>query len=180
MHCRQGCVKDHMRQNDVQNNWMFKVRRCFKVLAQRMDNFDLLSFITSMAGQTQTQTQNIDNLFSKIRTRQCHDRSLKGQAQVVCWTSTHGSLKNKLSNPNGWPDTNGPKTKPYHATKCCWQCCGSGFGFSGVPGSRSGSRRAKMTYKNRKKVLNYIFGMLDVLLVKVSPVAWESFMKAQG
>jgi hypothetical protein len=28
------------------------------------------------------------------------------------------------------------------------QCCGSGSGLNGVPGSGSGSRRAKMTHKN--------------------------------
>jgi hypothetical protein len=31
------------------------------------------------------------------------------------------------------------------------QCCGSGSGFNGVPGSVSGSGRAKMTHKGRKK-----------------------------
>jgi hypothetical protein len=35
------------------------------------------------------------------------------------------------------------------------QCYGSGF--NGVPGSVSGPRRAKITYKNRKKLINFIF-----------------------
>jgi hypothetical protein len=30
------------------------------------------------------------------------------------------------------------------------QCCGSGSGFNRVPGSGSGSRRAKMTYRKEK------------------------------
>jgi hypothetical protein len=35
------------------------------------------------------------------------------------------------------------------------QCCGSGYGFNGVPGS--GSRRAKISRKNIKKLINFIF-----------------------
>ncbi len=35
------------------------------------------------------------------------------------------------------------------------QCCGSGF--SGVPGSGSGFKRAKMTKKHRKESINFIF-----------------------
>ncbi len=41
------------------------------------------------------------------------------------------------------------------------QCCGSGF--NGVPEYVSGSRRAKMTHKNRKKLIITFFEMLDVL-----------------
>jgi hypothetical protein len=44
-----------------------------------------------------------------------------------------------------------------------------GSGFFGVSGSgsgfaiRTGYRRAKMTHKNRKKLMNLIFEVLDVL-----------------
>jgi hypothetical protein len=42
-----------------------------------------------------------------------------------------------------------------------------GSGFDQVSGSGSGSRRAKMTHKNRKnskKLRNFMFGVLDVFL----------------
>jgi hypothetical protein len=44
----------------------------------------------------------------------------------------------------------------------------------------SGSRRAKMTHKNRKKYEFSCFEVLDVLFwgLKASPVAWTSFMEA--
>jgi len=40
--------------------------------------------------------------------------------------------------------------------------------------SGSGSRRAKMNQKHRKKLINFIFEVLDVLFwgLKASPVAW--------
>jgi hypothetical protein len=39
------------------------------------------------------------------------------------------------------------------------QCCGSGSGFNGVPRyvSVSGSKRAKITSKHRKMLVNFIF-----------------------
>ncbi len=49
-----------------------------------------------------------------------------------------------------------------------------------VSGSGSGSRRAKMTHKNRKKVQEIsCFKVLDVLFwgLKASSVAWTSFME---
>ncbi len=56
------------------------------------------------------------------------------------------------------------------------QCCGSGF--NGVPGSR----RAKSTHKNRKKLINFIFWIWStghsLLGLKASPAAWTSFMEA--
>jgi hypothetical protein len=46
--------------------------------------------------------------------------------------------------------------------------------------SGSGSKRAKMTHKNRKKLRNSCFEVKDVLLsgLKASPVALTSFMEA--
>jgi hypothetical protein len=44
------------------------------------------------------------------------------------------------------------------------------------PDSRSGSRTAKMTHKNRKKVDKFHFFLFEGL--KPSPVAWTSFMDA--
>ncbi len=46
--------------------------------------------------------------------------------------------------------------------------------------SGSGSRRAKMTRKSRKKLRNFMFEMLDVLFwqLKDSFVTWTSFMEA--
>ncbi len=45
--------------------------------------------------------------------------------------------------------------------------------------SVSGSRRAKMTHKSRKKLRNFIFEVLDVLCLepKASFVIWSSFME---
>ncbi len=58
------------------------------------------------------------------------------------------------------------------------QGCGSALIW--VPGS--GSRRAKMTHKNRKSTEFSCFEVLDVLFggLKAFPVAWASFMEAQG
>jgi hypothetical protein len=44
----------------------------------------------------------------------------------------------------------------------------------------SGSRRAKMTHKNRKSTEFSCFEVLDVLFrgLKASPLAWASFMEA--
>ncbi len=55
------------------------------------------------------------------------------------------------SYPRQLPDkVNNPEFK----RRCC---CGYGSGFNGVPGSVSGSSRAKMTHKQRKKLINFIF-----------------------
>jgi hypothetical protein len=53
-----------------------------------------------------------------------------------------------------------------------------GSGFNTVPGS--GSRRAKITNKKRKKFKNLFFEFIDVLFwgLKASPVAWTSFTEA--
>ncbi len=60
----------------------------------------------------------------------------------------------------------------YHRAKQCW-----GSGFNGVPGSRF--MRAKMTQKNRRTSINFIFEVLDILFsgLKVSPEAWTFFKK---
>ncbi len=53
-----------------------------------------------------------------------------------------------------------PLGECYYWTKnCCNQCWWSGFIGSPDPDSQtgSGSRRAKMAYKNRKKLMNYVF-----------------------
>jgi len=49
-------------------------------------------------------------------------------------------------------------------------------------GSGTGSRRAKKFNKNRKRTEFSCFEVLDVLFsgLKASPVAWPSFMEAQG
>jgi hypothetical protein len=55
-------------------------------------------------------------------------------------------------------------------------------GFPQGCGSASGSRRAKITHKNIKSTEFSCFEVLDVLFrgLKASPVAWASFMEAQG
>ncbi len=49
--------------------------------------------------------------------------------------------------------------KPSHATKCCWQCCGSGsgFGFSGVPGSQIWIQEGKNDLQKLKKINKFQF-----------------------
>jgi len=53
-----------------------------------------------------------------------------------------------------------------------------GFGLNGVPGSGSGSRRAKMTHTNRKSSQISFFEVLNVFFwgMKASFVAWTSFI----
>jgi hypothetical protein len=53
---------------------------------------------------------------------------------------------------------------------------------SGQWNSEFGSRRAKMTRKNREKLRNFMFCVTNVLFwrMKASPVAWTSFMEAYG
>jgi hypothetical protein len=60
------------------------------------------------------------------------------------------------------------------------QCFRSGS--DPYPDSGSGSRRTKITHKNRKIFEISCFEELDVLFcgLKASSVAWTSFMEAQG